>query len=181
MSEPGHARELPQITVHQFLNTTSVRTILMPNKSVWFVAADVCEALGTKNVTMALRRLDEDEKIIVSGIEMGLPRGSRGNPQSYNCISESGLYFLTITSRKQEAKAFRRWVTSDVLPTIREQGFYSGEGHASERQQLATMAKLVIEYARELGKLDIERSAASLIDQIQESEFMSKQGALPGV
>ena len=83
-----------------------------------FVAADVCKALEIGNPTMALSRLDEDEKALIS-IE-GL---SRGNDKG-NCVTESGLYSLVLGSRKPEAKAFKRWITHEVIPSIREHGAY---------------------------------------------------------
>lgn len=88
----------------------------------WFVAADVCRVLEIVNPTNAIRELDDDEKITLHN-EKGNPRG--GIPLQMNLISESGLYALVFKSRKPEAKAFRRWVTSDVLPAIRQTGGYA--------------------------------------------------------
>lgn len=84
----------------------------------WFVAADICRALGIGNPTMALIRLDDDEKNTLNIIE-----GTPGNP-NVNIISEAGMYKLMSTSRKPEARAFTRWVTHEVLPTIRATGGY---------------------------------------------------------
>ena len=84
-----------------------------------FVAADVCNVLGLGNPTMAMSRLDEDERTLIS-IE-GL---SRGNDMA-NAVTESGLYALVLGSRKPEAKAFKRWITHDVLPAIRKYGVYA--------------------------------------------------------
>lgn len=81
----------------------------------WFVAADVCRALEHTNVNMALDRLDEDEK---SKFGLGLPGGDTW------CINEPGLYSLVLGSRKPEAKAFKRWITHEVLPSIRKTGVY---------------------------------------------------------
>jgi prophage antirepressor-like protein len=95
----------------------SVRTLVI-NDSPWFVAADVCAVLELKNVTMTLRQLDDDEQAL-SSIE-GLSRGN----ETANIISESGLYALILRSRKPKAKVFRKWVTSEVLPAIRQTGAY---------------------------------------------------------
>ena len=78
----------------------------------WFVAADVCKALELDQVTNALRKLDDDEKALISikGI-------SRGN-ENTNIINEPGLYSLVLGSRKLEAKAFKRWITHDVIPSL---------------------------------------------------------------
>ena len=81
----------------------------------WFVAADVCRALEHTNVNMALDRLDEEEK---SKFGVGLPGGDTW------CVNEPGLYSLVLGSRKPEAKAFKRWITHEVLPSIRKTGVY---------------------------------------------------------
>ena len=91
---------------------------IMIDGEPWFVAADVCRALQIGNPTMALTRLDEDEKAL-SNIE-GL---SRGNDKG-NIVSEAGLYSLILRSRKPEAKAFKRWITHEVIPSIRKYGAY---------------------------------------------------------
>lgn len=95
-----------------------VRTIMQGGEP-WFVAADVCKALEIPNVGQALTRLDDDEKMntIISN------DGNRGNP-TRTLVSEAGLYSLVISSRKPEAKAFKRWITHEVIPAIRKTGGY---------------------------------------------------------
>ncbi|GFE92600.1 BRO-N domain-containing protein [Acetobacter persici] len=85
----------------------------------WFVLADVCSVLEHSNPTSAARRLDDDEKITLN-----ISEGNRGNPNT-TIINESGLYNLIFTSRKAEAKRFRKWVTAEVLPSIRKTGSYA--------------------------------------------------------
>ena len=80
----------------------------------WFVAADVCRVLEIQNTTDALSRLDEDERA----------RFNLGVKGDTNIISESGLYSLVLTSRKPQARAFKKWITSEVLPAIRKTGSY---------------------------------------------------------
>lgn len=94
----------------------SVRTVLS-NSDVWFVAKDVCDALGLYDVSKACSRLDDDEK----GTNKVL---TLGGEQSMLTVNESGLYNLIFTSNKPDAKAFRKWVTSEVLPAIRKTGKY---------------------------------------------------------
>ncbi|MDQ7830669.1 MAG: BRO family protein [Desulfovibrionaceae bacterium] len=94
-----------------------VRAKLDAQGNPWFVAKDVCRVLELGNVTEATRGLDEDER----GSEFLNTSGGR---QEMLTISESGLYSLIFRSRKDEARAFRRWVTSEVLPTIRRTGVY---------------------------------------------------------
>lgn len=92
--------------------------MVMLNGEPWFVAADVCKSLELGNPTKALLRLDDDEKALISiqGI-------SRGNDRT-NIVNEPGLYVLVLSSRKKEAKDFKRWVTHEVVPAIRKHGAY---------------------------------------------------------
>ena len=85
------------------------------NGEPWFVAKDVCDALGLSNVTVALQRLDEDER----------SKFNLGRQGEVNIITEAGLYSLIMASKKPEAKSFKRWVTHDVLPSIRRHGMYA--------------------------------------------------------
>lgn len=103
-----------------FKNETfgEVRTVMRDGEP-WFVAADVCRALEIGNPSDAMRRLDEDEKALVSIEGM-----SRGNDLT-NIVNEPGLYALVLGSRKPEAKAFKRWITHEVVPTIRRHGAYA--------------------------------------------------------
>ena len=101
---------------------------LLKNGQPWFVAADVCKALEISNPTMALSRLYSDEKMTLSSNESHT--GKRGGAQWYNIVSEPGLYTLILGSRKPEAKAFRRWITHDVIPAIRKTGGYVADSEA---------------------------------------------------
>lgn len=83
----------------------------------WFVAKDVCEALGLGNMSQAVARLDDDEKGVISN-------DTPGGIQEFRAINEPGLYRLIMSSRKPEAKAFQRWVTHEVLPSIHRDGAY---------------------------------------------------------
>ena len=90
----------------------------MKDGEPWFVAADVCRALKINNSHDAIKRLDDDEKNTVA-----LTDGNRGNPNK-TIINEPGLYTLVLGSRKPEAKAFKRWITHEVIPSIRKHGAY---------------------------------------------------------
>lgn len=103
----------------------------------WFVLADVCRVLEIANSRDAAARLDDDERGDV-GITDAI-----GREQATAIINESGLYSLILTSRKPEAKRFKRWVTHDVLPAIRRTGAYGtpdAAGLAQLAQQLAVTA-----------------------------------------
>ena len=82
-----------------------------------FVAKDVCECLGIGNVSMTITRLDPDERGITS-------IDTLGGIQEMWCVNEYGLFNLILASRKQSAKKFKRWVTHEVLPSIRTNGGY---------------------------------------------------------
>lgn len=94
----------------------------------WFVAQDICDILNLKNSRKAIQSLDMDEKRDVT------ISYTPGGNQRVKAANESGLYHLVFISRKPEAKAFRRWITSEVLPTIRRTGGYSLQ--SSQRQLL---------------------------------------------
>jgi len=93
--------------------------VIMEYGEPWFVAADVCRVLEIDNSRQALTRLDEDEKknTVISN------DGNRGNP-NMTIVNEPGLYTLVLGSRKPEAKAFKRWLTHEVIPAIRKTGRY---------------------------------------------------------
>lgn len=105
-----------------------LRTVLRDG-AIWFIAKDVCAALDISNPTDALKRLDDDERSIVNlscHNTLDSIKGimtSPGNP-NVNVVNEFGLYNLILGSRKTEAKAFKRWVTHEVLPAIRKDGVY---------------------------------------------------------
>lgn len=95
-----------------------IRTTVDESGQPLFVAADLCRALEIANHKDAVKRLDEDEKL---GVVLTDPHG---RPQQTTCVTESGFYSLVLGSRKKEARAFKRWVTHEVLPAIRRTGGY---------------------------------------------------------
>ena len=94
-----------------------IRTVTIDG-TPWFVSVDICHCLGLVSAKQAVSRLDEDEKTLI-------PVTTQGGQQRVSVISESGLYALIQTSRKPDAKRFRRWINHDVLPSIRRTGSYS--------------------------------------------------------
>ncbi len=107
--------------------------VIDENGEPWFVAKDVCECLGLSDTNKALLKLDEDEK---------LTRKVFGSGQGRNMmvVSESGLYSLIFRSNKPEAKVFKKWVTSEVLPSIRKTG-----GFQSPRNQETLISPQLID------------------------------------
>ena len=109
-----------------------IRTVTIDNEP-WFVAKDVCEALKHTNPTMAMQMLEEDERTKLS----------LGRAGETNVINESGLYTLIIKSNLPNAKKFRKWVTSEVLPSIRKNGGYIANQEQMTPEQIVANALIV--------------------------------------
>ena len=120
-----------------------VRTVKQENGDVLFNAKDVCAILDIKNVSKACEKLDDDEKGITTSDTLG-------GKQEVLMITESGLYSLIFTSRKPEAKAFRKWVTSEVLPAIRQTGSYAVKEKTISEKHLEAKTKLLELKAQDL-------------------------------
>ncbi len=111
-----------------------VRTVMV-NDEPWWVLADVCRILGINNSRDVVARLDKDEK----GVGQIDPPGGK---QNMTIINESGLYNVILRSDKPEAKPFRKWVTSEVLPSIRQTGTYSTKSAAKKSpEELAAISQ----------------------------------------
>lgn len=123
-----------------------VRTTVIDGEP-WFVAADVCHALDIGNPSDALNRLDDDERTLVS-----IEGASNGKP--VNGVNEPGLYSLVLGSRKPEAKAFKRWITHDVIPAIRKTGGYQVPQSPAEQMAQGILAaqKLLAEKDTTIAK-----------------------------
>lgn len=119
---------MANIQVFEYQNS-KVRTVDMDGEA-WFVLKDVCAVLGISNNRMAADRLDDDEK----GVSL---IDTLGGKQEMVIVNESGLYHIILRSDKPEAAPFRRWVTNDVLPTIRKTGSYNAP-QLTRSQLLAT-------------------------------------------
>ena len=121
-----------------------IRTALIENEP-WFVAVDVCRALEIGNSSQAISRLDADEKMITLISNEG---NKRGNP-NMTVVNEPGLYTLILSSRKPEAKAFKRWIAHDVIPMIRKTGGYMTD---SLLERIQKEPAVIIELAQTLLK-----------------------------
>jgi hypothetical protein len=102
----------------------------------WFIAKDVCHIIDIADPSMALSRLDEDEKDTTSV-------GTTSGPREMLTVNESGVYSLVFTCRKPEAKRFRKWVTSEALPEIRKTG-----GYRRAETEFAGLSGERVEYER---------------------------------
>lgn len=105
--------KLNELQIFEKEDFGSIRTIMVEDEP-WFVASDICKALEIQNVTQAVQKLDDDERSMLN-------IGRQGNA---NCVNEYGLYNLVLSSRKKEAKDFKRWITHEVIPQIRQTGGY---------------------------------------------------------
>lgn len=144
----------------------TIRAMCDENREPWFVAKDICDALGLGNVGQALARLDEDEKSSIT-----LNDGTPGNP-SKSIVSEAGLYSLVLKSRKPEAHAFKRWVTHEVLPAIRRDGGYMVARNETPEE---TMARAVL-----IASKTIERQKAQIDEMRPKALFADAVAASDG-
>ncbi|MCB9628188.1 MAG: phage antirepressor KilAC domain-containing protein [Sandaracinaceae bacterium] len=140
------------ITQYTF-EDANVRVIVSEDGGVSFVASDACNVLGIGNTSDGLRRLEDDEK----GVDSIDTLGGR---QMVSVVSEAGLYSLILGSRKPEAKRFKRWVTHDVLPSIRKTGGYGKQDTLAALSDPATLRLLLGDYAGRLQALEADVDAA---------------------
>lgn len=135
----------PQLSTFNF-ESNSIRTLAINNEP-WFVAVDICRALNLSSPSMAIANLDDDEKYTLSlteGIE-----GVGKQVQELNLVSESGMYTLILRCRDAVKKGsiphrFRKWVTSEVLPTIRKTGKYESKTTADDRTGLRNAVNMLV-------------------------------------
>ena len=121
--------------------------ILMIDDEPWLVLADVCRVLELSTPARVAERLDDDEK--------GMSQiHTLGGTQNMTIISESGFYSVVLRSDKPQAKPFRKWVTSVVLPSIRKNGFYAGDMNFSrELQVLIQHERMMAQHQRQLDEV----------------------------
>jgi len=123
--------------------------VMMIEDQPWMVAQDVCKILGIVRANDALRQLDEDEKLV----RVITAPGRKIQNRSMGIVNESGFYNLVFHSRKPEAKAFRKWVTSEVLPQIRQTGAFTADRDSGIKnmQELADKAAGIAGSYNKLG------------------------------
>ena len=133
----------PQLSTFNF-ESNFIRTLVIDNEP-WFIAKDVCDTLKISNVSDALLKLDDDEKATI-----GLTDSQAGNgAQSISIISESGMYTLILRCRDAVKKGsvphrFRKWVTAEVLPTIRKTGKYESKTTVDDRTGLRNAVNMLV-------------------------------------
>ena len=141
-----------EITVFNKKEFGEIRSVKI-NSEPWFAGKDVAVALKYSNPQKAIRdHVDEEDKTVNDSFTV--------NGTALQLINESGVYSLILRSRKPEAKAFKRWVTSEVLPSIRKTGVY----HLSPAQQIAQMReeRLRMKEENHQRKIALEEKKATL-------------------
>lgn len=136
--------------------------IILQNNEPWFVAKDVCECLGINDTSKAVGRLDEDEKGTNS-----IP--TPGGNQNLLTVNEYGLYSLVLSSRKPEAKEFKRWITHDVLPALRKTGSYSMNIPQTLPEALRAYADEVEQHNKTKALVEAQRPKILFADAVSTS------------
>ena len=144
-----------------------VRTVEV-NGEPWFVLKDVCAVLGIGNSRMVFDRLDSDEKG-VSQID------TPGGLQNVNIVNESGLYNVLLRSDKPEAKPLRKWVTSEVLPSIRKTGSYN-QKPLSPVEMFAMQAQINLEQERRLKAVEQKQAVLDGVMDVMAAPMLAEDG-----
>lgn len=135
-----------KLTVFQNPEFGELRTTEI-NGETWFVLRDICDALRIANAKDTTKRLDEDE------VDSAYITDKGGRMQQMIVVNESGLYAVIMRSDKEEAKPFRKWVTSEVLPAIRKTGSYQAKP-MSIAENLAAQAQLLVEQEKRIARIE---------------------------
>lgn len=147
---------------------SSVRTLLIDGE-LWFVVADVCAILGISNPSQAVSYLDADE------YKTTLISSEGGQQRPANVVNEAGLYSLILRSRKPEAKAFKRWITHEVLPQIRRTGSYgtpalpdltTATGVLALAEQLTATARQLVAAEAKVAELEPKAAAVDALTEV---------------
>uniref|UniRef100_UPI0028EE0FF3 BRO family protein n=1 Tax=uncultured Treponema sp. TaxID=162155 RepID=UPI0028EE0FF3 len=153
----------------------AVRTVMIGNMP-WFVAKDVCEVLELSDVSMSVAKLDDGEKLVQKLFVSGQNR-------DMIIVNESGLYTLIMRSNKPEAWSFRKWVTSEVLPSIRATGQYTMPQLVENR--LAAMEKMLVDNASRgeeiIKELAVMKDQFETMDVLQRDQLFEIQQEIDGL
>ncbi|SDZ85007.1 BRO family protein [Bacillus nitratireducens] len=140
------------------------------DEQVWFVAKDVCDVLELTNPTVALQTLDSDER----------SKFNLGRQGEANMINESGLYSLILASRKPQAKAFKKWITSEVLPSIRRDGGYMVVHKEETEEELIARALILAQKSLQRKTKQLEQAEKKLEEQASSVEYHDKVLSIEG-
>ena len=125
-----------ETSILQWKEGASVRMQMIKDEP-WFAAKDVCELLGLDDSRQAVSRLDDDEKGVINSDTLG-------GKQELTFVNESGMYALIFQSRKPQARAFRKWVTGEVLPSLRKYGYYVDPGAQLTDEQREELERVMM-------------------------------------
>lgn len=148
----------------------SLRTLTDKAGEPWFVAKDVCDILGHSNVSMALDRLDDDER----------SKFNLGRQGETNIVNEAGLYVLVLGSRKPEAHEFKRWVTHEVLPQIRRTGGYIPTTDVNDDMTILAKAVMIGQRTMEAQKQRIAEQQTRIVELEPKARFADAVAASDG-
>lgn len=148
----------------------SLRTLTDKAGEPWFVAKDVCDILGHSNVSMALDRLDDDER----------SKFNLGRQGETNIVNEAGLYVLVLGSRKPEAHEFKRWVTHEVLPQIRRTGGYIPTADVDDDMTILAKAVMIGQRTMEEQKRRIAAQQSRIVELEPKARFADAVAASDG-
>ena len=140
-----------------------LRTVWMSGDP-WFIATDVCRALEIGNSRQALTRLDDDEKGVISNDTLG-------GQQKMSVVNEPGLYSLVLVSRKPQARAFKRWITHEVLPAIRKTGGYIAGEESMSDEELLSKALMIANNKIQLRDEQIKNLAETNVQLLPKAEY----------
>lgn len=160
------AGNVPAIIPFNF-EGTAVR-VLDQSGEPWWVLADVCKVLEIANAPHAASRLDDDEKTTIANNDSQAGSGA----QAYTIINESGLWSLVLTSRKPAAKRFKKWITSEVIPSIRKTGGYMAAAPEETPEEIMLRALTIAKETVDRQKNQIAELSpkAAALDAISEAE-----------
>lgn len=156
-------KHMSDIMIFKNDNFGEIRSLEINNEP-WFVAKDVCEILDIKNPTDAIKRLDKDE---VARFNLG------GLSGETNLVNEYGLYTLILGSRKKEAKAFKRWITHEVIPSIRKNGSYSLDTNGLMKQ--LTQSQITLNNVLAGFKMQIDNDFKIANEKLTEHDELLKK------
>lgn len=157
---------------------SSLRTLTDEAGEPWFVAKDVCDILGMSNPSMAVTALDKDEVAQIDPKDY-LGSENRSN-QAVNIVSEPGLYKLIMRSRKPEAKEFQRWVTHEVLPSIRKTGGYIPTSESDSDEDIMARAVLVAQKTIKQKNQQIAEQQTRIVELEPKARFADAVAASDG-
>lgn len=134
-------------------NGLFVRTVIIDGEP-WFVLSDVCKALDLSTPAKVRERLEDGVSSTHTITD------SLGREQQATIINEDGLYDVILDSRKPDARQFRKWITSEVIPSIRKTGTYSLQAPKSQAELMLMYAEQFVEYEKRINRLEADTAAA---------------------